>query len=59
MCEFNVIFNGKIQAREIIYAKQDGANVIVRDVMGAPQEFTGCKILEVDVANQRLVLVPA
>jgi predicted RNA-binding protein len=59
MCEFNVIFNGKIQAREIIYAKQDGTNVIVRDVMGAPQEFKDCKILEVDVANQRLVLIPA
>lgn len=59
MCEFNVILNGKIQTRDIIYAKQDGPNVIVRDVMGAPQEFKGCKIIEVDVANQRLVLVPA
>jgi predicted RNA-binding protein len=59
MCEFNVIFNGKIQAREIIFVKQDGANIIVRDVMGAPQEFKGCKIQEVDVANQRLVLIPA
>jgi predicted RNA-binding protein len=59
MCEFNVILNGTIQTRDIIYAKQEGANVVVRDVMGAPQTFQNCKIQEVDVANARLVLIPA
>lgn len=59
MCEFNVILNGQIQTRDIIYAKQEGANVVVRDIMGAPQEFKNCKIQEIDVPNARLVLVPA
>ncbi len=59
MCEFNVILNGKIQCKDIIYAKQEGANVIVKDIMGMPQEFKNSKIQEVDVPNARLVLIPA
>jgi predicted RNA-binding protein len=57
MCEFNVIFNGKIQMKEVIYAKVDGSTVTVRNVMGEPKEFQNVKISEVDVANQRMVLV--
>jgi predicted RNA-binding protein len=59
MCEFNVILNGKIQCKDIIYAKQEGVNVIVKDIMGMPQEFKNSKIQEIDVPNARLVLVPA
>jgi predicted RNA-binding protein len=59
MCEFNVILDGKIQFKEAIYVKQDGPNVITRDVMGSTQEFKNCKIQEVDVPHARLVLVPA
>jgi predicted RNA-binding protein len=58
MCEFNVILDGKIQFKEAIYVKQEGSNVITRDVMGAAQEFKNCKIQEVDVPHARLVLVP-
>jgi predicted RNA-binding protein len=59
MCEFNVILNGKIQIKDIIYAKAEEDKVVVRDVMGSAMEFKGCKIVEVDVANARLVLVQA
>jgi predicted RNA-binding protein len=56
MCEFNVIFNGKIEFKDVIYAKQETGRVVTKDVMGAAKEFAGCKILEVDVPNARLVL---
>jgi predicted RNA-binding protein len=56
MCEFNVILNGKIEFKDVIYAKQESDKVITRDIMGAAKEFAGCKILEVDVPNARLVL---
>ncbi len=59
MCEFNVVLNGKVQFKDVIYAKTQGTTVIVRDVMGAGQEFENCKIQEVDVPNARLVLVQA
>ncbi len=59
MCEFNVILNGKIEMKDVIYAKANGADVIVRDVMGEGIELKSCKIAEVDVANARLVLVEA
>jgi predicted RNA-binding protein len=59
MCEFNVILDGKIQAKDIIYAKVENDVVIVKDIMGAPKELKGCKIALVDVPNARLVLVKA
>ena len=56
MCEFNVILNGKIQFKDVIYAKVEGDNVTVKNIMGEGKEFKGYKIVEVDVPNTRLVL---
>jgi len=58
MCEFNVIIDGKIQFRDIIYSKVNGPNVTVKNILGQMQEYKGYKIVEVDVPNTRLVLVP-
>ena len=57
MCEFNVILNGKIQFKDVIYAKVEGETVTVKNIMGEGKEFKGYKIVEVDVPNTRLVLV--
>ena len=56
MCEFNVILDGKTLMRDVIYAKVQGDNVVVRNVMGEAKEYKGCKIVEVDVNSARLVL---
>ncbi len=59
MCEFNVVFNGKIQFKDVIFAKADGGNVTVRDVLGEVKEFKNVVITEVDVNSTRLVLSAA
>jgi predicted RNA-binding protein len=56
MCEFNVIIDGKVQFRDVIYSKVDGENITVKNIMGEAREFKGYKIVEVDVPNTRLVL---
>ncbi len=56
MCEFNVILDGKIQFKDVIYSKVDGDNIVVKNIMGEVKEFKGYKIVEVDVPNTRLVL---
>ena len=56
MCEFNVIFNGKTQFKDVVYAKTQGNNVIVKNVLGETKEFLNCTITEVDVNATRLVL---
>jgi predicted RNA-binding protein len=58
MCEFNVIFNGKTQFKDVVYAKIDGKNVIVKNVLGETKEFKNCVITEVDVNSTRLILTP-
>jgi predicted RNA-binding protein len=56
MCEFNVIIDGKVQFRDVIYSKVDGEKITVRNIMGEAKDFNGFKILEIDVPNTRLVL---
>ena len=56
MCEFNVILNGEIQLKDVIYAKSEGDNVIVKNILGEAKELKNCKIVEVDVNFARLVL---
>ena len=58
MCEFNVILNGKTQFKDAVYAKVEGNNVTVKNILGEAKEFKNCKITEVDVNATRLVLVP-
>jgi predicted RNA-binding protein len=56
MCEFNVILDGKTQFKDVIYAKVQGSNVTVKNILGEAKEFKDCKIIDVDVPNARLLL---
>ena len=56
MCEFNVILNGKLMFKDVIYAKMEKNKVIVKDILGKTREFNNCKITEVDVNSTRMVL---
>ena len=57
MCEYNVIMNGKIQFKDVIYAKVEDSNVVVKNILGEAREFKNCTIAEVDVNTARLVLL--
>jgi len=56
LCEFNVIVNGKVEIKDVIYARVDGSNVTVKNIIGEAKEFKNVKITEVDVTTTRLVL---
>ncbi|MGA3060041.1 MAG: CooT family nickel-binding protein [Candidatus Bathyarchaeia archaeon] len=56
MCEFDIILNGKVQFKDVIYVKVEGDNVLVKNILGEGKEFKNCNIVEVDVNSTRLVL---
>ncbi len=56
MCEFKVFLDKKVVFRDAIYLKVDGDNVILRNVLGVSKTFEDCKILEVDVGLESLIL---
>lgn len=58
MCEFKVLKGEKIVFKDAVYAKAEGENVTVKDVLGIAQTFEKCMITEVDVGTERLVLTP-
>jgi predicted RNA-binding protein len=59
MCEFNVILNGETMFKDVVYAKNEGKNVIAKNVLGETREFKNCKITEVNVNTTKLVLTAA
>jgi len=56
MCEFEVVLNGETVYKDVIYAKVEGKNVIVKNVLGAVKKFENCYIAEIDVSSERLTL---
>lgn len=56
MCEFKVVLNGEVVFKDVIYAKMEGNNVVVKDVLGDSREFKNCKIIEVNVNSTHLIL---
>ena len=58
MCEFKVFQKGEVVFKDAVYAKVDGKNVTVRDVLGVSKVFEDCTIAEVDASAERLILTP-
>lgn len=57
MCEFTVFLNNKIVYRDVVYAKTEGNIVLLKTVLGSTKKMEKCRISEVDVSSDRLVLV--
>lgn len=51
-----MILNGKVVFKDVIYAKDEGGKVIVKNILGESREYEDCSIQEVDVNITRLVL---
>lgn len=56
MCEFKVFLEGKEVFRDVIYAKVEGKDLILRDVMGETRRIPDSRIVEIDVASTKLVI---
>jgi len=56
MCEFTVFLDKEIVFRDATYARADANRVSVRDILGKSKTVENCKIVEVDVASERIVL---
>ncbi len=56
MCEFKVLLNGKTICEDVIYAKSEENRVILKDILGGTKIIKNCKIAEVDVGSEKLLL---
>ena len=56
MCEFNVFLDGEKVMEDVIFAKRDGANLSVSDIIGETRVFEDVDIIEVNVPSSRLTL---
>jgi predicted RNA-binding protein len=58
MCEFTVLLGEKEVFKDAIYVKADGSKVILKDVLGNSRVLENCRIAEINVNSERLVLSP-
>ncbi len=58
MCEFSVLLKDKMVFKDAVYVKVNENKVTVKDVLGDSKVFENCKIVEVNVNSERLVLSP-
>lgn len=56
MCEFKVYLDGEKVAEDIVYAKIEGSQVTIRDILGRPTLFEGTRLDELNVMTTRLLL---
>ena len=56
MCEFNVYLDGEKIMAEVIYAKIEGDNVLISDIIGEDKIIENATIIEVDVPSTSLIL---
>ena len=58
LCEFKVMVGEEVVFKDAVYAKAEGDEVIVKDILGDYKKFEDCRITEVNVNKVRLVLSP-
>ena len=56
MCEFKVFLGEEEVMRDVVYARDEGGRVLLRDVLGEVKVVEGAKILEVNVSAVKLLL---
>ncbi len=56
MCEFTVFLDKEVVFRDVVYVKAEGNKVLLKDVLGVAKTVENCRIVEVDVSSERLVL---
>ena len=56
MCEFKVILEGARVFEDAIYVKDDGQRLLIRDILGQFKEFPGCRVIEVSVEREELII---
>lgn len=59
MCEFKVYLNGEKIFQDVIYAKIEGKDLVLRDVIGEVQKVVNCRIVEIDVSSAKLAIEQA
>lgn len=56
MCEFKIILDGTQVAEDVVYARAEGKNVVLRDILGKSITLRDAKINEVNVLTTRMIL---
>lgn len=56
MCEYKVYLEGELVFEDVIYARDLGGRILLRNVAGLTKVVENCRILEVNVEETKILL---
>ncbi|MEM2904332.1 MAG: CooT family nickel-binding protein [Candidatus Bathyarchaeia archaeon] len=56
MCEFKVFLSGQLVFEDVVYAKLQGSDLVLRDVLGSQKIIPCARIVEVNVSSETLLV---
>lgn len=56
MCEFRVFLDGEEVFEDVVHVRSHGSKVVLRNILGESREVSDCRVVEVDVPSERLIL---
>ncbi len=56
MCELTAFLHKDIVCRNVVYAKTEEQELVLKNALGAEKRVKHCRIAEVDMISKRLVL---
>jgi len=56
MCEFRVLLDGERVFEDAVFCRVEEGGVVLRDILGQSKRVARCRVVEVNVAAERIVL---
>ena len=56
MCEFRVLLDGERVFEDAVFCRVEEGGVVLRDILGQSKRVARCRVMEVNVAAERIVL---
>ncbi len=56
MCEFRVLLDGERVFEDAVFCRVEDGGVVLQDILGQSKRVARCRVVEVNVAAERIVL---
>ncbi len=56
MCEFAVYLEGERVFEDAVFCRVEAGELLLKDILGQSQRFPRCRVVEVNVATETIVL---
>jgi predicted RNA-binding protein len=56
MCEFTVFLDGERVFEDAVFCRVEAGELLLKDILGQSKRFSKCRVVEVNVVAEKIVL---